>query len=140
MQSRRLLFALAACLTLIPSLQAAEPATVWEGRWMNRKYNTNGPLKCTAVRQGAVPGQAGVLMKATFTGVFMGEGFEYQVEFRATPNGAKHALQGVATLDGDRYQWNGSAQGNTMVGEFKSLKGNNGTFQLKRLDASTRSR
>lgn len=107
-------------------MPSAEQETVWEGTWMNRKYNTRGPLRCTAAKQN------GVRVKATFSGLFRGEGFQYNVDFDAKRTGQRTVLQGSATLDGDRYQWTGCVQGDTMLGQFKSLKGNNETFRLRK--------
>ena len=126
-----LLFVGAAAWSQEQESSGSAPTTIWEGRWMNRKYNTSGPLKCTASKRG------GTTMQATFTGQFMGEGFKYEVEFQAVPNGARQQLRGTAVLDGDRYQWKGHAEGNRLVGQFESLKGNNGTFQLRRVEANS---
>ena len=87
---------------------------------------TRGPLKCVAARGD------GASVKATFSGAFMGEGFEYRVNFTSQMEGTRVQLKGTATLDGDRYEWSGYVQGATLIGKFQSLKGNNGTFRLRR--------
>ena len=41
------------------------------------------------------------------------------------------ALTGTAQLDGDKYEWSGWVRGKVLFGEFRSLKGHNGTFRLQ---------
>jgi hypothetical protein len=108
-----------------PSILADEPSRTWEGTWSNRKYNTTGPLRCTAVQA------ADGTWTATFEGTFLGDPFKYPAQFLGRPRGRGQELAGTAQLDGDRYEWSGNIQGDTMTGEFRSLKGNNGRFVLK---------
>lgn len=102
-----------------------QPATkTWEGTWMNRKYNTTGPLKCVA--ESKEDGTA----DATFSGTFMKDPFSYDVTVTTKQERNQMALTGTAQLDGDKYEWTGYVRGKVLYGQFKSLKGHNGEFRL----------
>ena len=102
-----------------------QPATKsWSGTWTNRKYNSSGPLKCTATRTDDETAQA------TFSGTFMKDPFSYDVTVRTRQEQGRTVLTGTATLDGDRYEWSGFVRGNVLSGQFRSLKGHNGEFRL----------
>lgn len=107
-------------------LRAADDAEkVWTGTWRNRKYNTTGPLKCTAkIKDGKT-------WEGRFQGTFMKDPFDYTVTFAATKKGTGTAFQGKAELDGDGYEWTGALQGKTFTGQFRSLKGYFGEFVLQ---------
>ncbi|MGL4464910.1 MAG: hypothetical protein ACRC1K_22390 [Planctomycetia bacterium] len=109
----------------VAAAQAAEQEKVWKGTWKNRKFNTTGPLQCTAVSKD------GKTWEAKFKGTFKGDPFEYPATFDAVKKGAAQNLSGTAQLDGDRYQWTGSIKGKRLEGRFRSLKGNNGEFVLE---------
>lgn len=109
-------------------LRAADeqPTTkTWEGTWMNRKYNTTGPLKCVATSN-SEEGSA----QATFSGTFMKDPFSYDVTVSTKMERSQMALSGTAQLDGDKYEWTGYVRGKVLSGQFKSLKGHNGEFRL----------
>jgi hypothetical protein len=99
-------------------------AKTWEGTWMNRKYNSSGPLKCVATSTGE--GTAA----ATFSGTFMKDPFSYEVTVSTKKERDRLALSGTAQLDGDKYEWTGYVRGKVLFGEFRSLKGHNGEFRL----------
>ena len=118
---------LAVALVAPSCLPAAEdqPTTkTWEGTWMNRKYNSSGPLKCVATAQDDGTAQA------KFSGTFMKDPFSYDVTVSTRQERNQMALSGTAQLDGDRYEWTGYVRGTVLVGQFKSLKGHNGEFRL----------
>jgi hypothetical protein len=102
------------------------PATKsWVGTWTNRKYKTSGPLKCVATRKDDSSAEA------TFSGTFVKDPFSYNVTVNTKAEKDHTALTGTATLDGDKYEWSGYVRGKVLFGEFRSLKGHNGTFRLQ---------
>lgn len=104
--------------------ETTKPKT-WEGTWMNRKYNSTGPLRCVATAKDASSADA------TFSGTFMRDPFKYDVTVAMKQERNQTTLTGTATLDGDRYEWSGYVRGKTLYGQFRSLKGHNGEFQLE---------
>lgn len=119
---------LALMLIFAGVLRAQETERIWEGTWKNRKFNTTGPLKCTASTED------GKTWKATFDGKFMGEDFSYETEFSAKKARKQLNLSGKATLDGDRYEWAGHMKDDQLFGKFRSLKGYFGEFILTEKD------
>ena len=118
---------LAASLCWPRNLSAADdqPMTkTWEGTWMNRKFNSTGPLKCVATSKDESTAEA------TFSGTFMKDPFSYDVTVSATKERNQMTLTGTAQLDGDKYEWSGYVRGKVLYGQFKSLKGYNGEFRL----------
>jgi hypothetical protein len=101
------------------------PSAIYQGTWINRKYKTTGPLRCT-VRE-----KEGNRWKARFNGTFKGDPFTYTVEFTAKKGEGKTDLKGKATLDGDQYEWTGQLKGVNFTVRYRSLKGYNGEFTLK---------
>jgi hypothetical protein len=97
----------------------------WEGTWTNRKYNSTGPLKCVARAKDATSADA------TFSGSFLRDPFRYEVTVAMKQERSQTTLSGTATLDGDRYEWSGYVRGKVLYGQFRSLKGHNGEFQLQ---------
>ncbi|GAB4160899.1 MAG: hypothetical protein Tsb009_38210 [Planctomycetaceae bacterium] len=108
------------------SVLAAEETKTWRGTWRNKRYNTTGPLSCTATTT-----DGGKTWTAKFEGLFKREKFSYNVKFTGRKFKGRTLLKGTATLDGDRYQWAGYIRGNTLYGQFKSLKRYYGFFSLK---------
>lgn len=98
---------------------------VWQGTWSNRKYNTSGPLKCTATRKDDSTAEA------RFEGTFMGDTFGYDVTVATKQEKSRTVVEGTAQLDGDRYEWSGFVRGKVFYGQYRSLKGNNGEFRLE---------
>lgn len=111
-----------------PAADEESPPKVWVGTWMNRKYDSRGPLQCTAVRKGDAEAQA------TFKGTFMGDPFSYDVTVSTKQEKDRTVLTGTATLDGDRYEWSGYVRGKVLFGTFRSLKGHNGEFRLQEVE------
>jgi hypothetical protein len=103
---------------------AAKPL-VWAGTWMNRKYNTSGPLKCTATRKDDATSDA------VFEGTFMRDPFKYSAVVNTKAEKSQTLLSGTTDLDGDRYEWTGYVRGRILFGQFRSLKGHNGEFRLE---------
>ena len=131
----KLSFALiAAGLFILPAIAPAadsapddeQPTTKsWVGTWTNRKYKSSGPLKCVATRKDDSSAEA------TFSGTFVKDPFSYNVTVSTKSEQDRMALTGTATLDGDKYEWSGYVRGKVLFGEFRSLKGHNGTFRLQ---------
>lgn len=109
---------------LLLAQESSEDKT-WEGTWMNRKYNSSGPLKCVAKAKDDATADA------TFSGTFMRDPFKYDVTVSMKQERRQTTLTGTATLDGDRYEWSGFVRGTTLYGQFRSLKGHNGEFTLQ---------
>lgn len=98
----------------------------WSGTWKNAKAGTSGRLSCSAE-----PGD-GDQWRATFTGEFKGSEFRHDIRMRGTPDGNAVRFEGTADLDGDDYEWTGRASGNTFTGQFRSVSGNRGGFEMTR--------
>ncbi|MDX1945390.1 MAG: hypothetical protein SFU86_08275 [Pirellulaceae bacterium] len=112
----------------LPADETEPAAKVWEGTWMNRKYNSSGPLRCEAKAKD--DGTA----EATFSGTFMRDPFQYDVTVSTKQERSQMTLTGTATLDGDRYEWSGFVRGKLLYGQFRSLKGHNGEFRLQEVE------
>lgn len=104
---------------------AADDAKTWEGTWVNKLYNTNGTLKCVATEK-----EKGK-WTATFSGVFMGEAFSYDVAFDGKPGKGQTDLSGTATIRNHKYEWTGAMKGDTLTGKYKANSGYHGDFTLK---------
>jgi hypothetical protein len=104
--------------------QTPAGAKVWSGTWSNKKFNTTGPLTCTVI------GEQNGQWIARFTGTGVGKPFT-QVAY-ITPKGTagNTNLSGTAKVEGDSYQWTGTANAQSMTGSFRSGSGNNGDFRL----------
>lgn len=113
-------------LLMVPTLRAASPGEkTYTGQWNNRKYNTKGALTCklTPSRERT--------WKAKFTGTGLGRPFSYDATLTAGSRNGRVVLQGVSSVDGERYTWSGYINGSVLVGSYRSASGNNGNFQLK---------
>lgn len=120
---KRSLFVLLIVLSGSP-LAAEEEERVWEGRWNNRKYSTNGPLKCVAreTEEGT--------WQATFSGTFKGDPFSYEATFHSRAGRGRTELAGKAVIRGHNYQWTGALAGNRLTGRYRSSVGYFGEFVL----------
>ena len=98
----------------------------WSGTWKNAKRGTSGRLSCNAERG------EGDQWRATFTGESRGTEFRYDTRMRGTPEGSGFRFEGTTDLDGDDYEWTGRAGGNTFTGQFRSVSGNRGRFEMTR--------
>jgi hypothetical protein len=112
------------------SAEEPDSPITWEGTWNNRKYNTSGPLRCTAERK------KDGSYEALFEGTFMGSPFDYKVPVKAIRQGNQTLLESSPTIDGDPYEWTGSVRGRVLSGQFRSAKGNNGEFRLQETSAA----
>jgi hypothetical protein len=107
------------------ALAADDPKT-FEGTWVNRKYNTNGTLKCVATKE------SGDTWKATFSGKFQGENFSYDVTFKGKPGrGGQTDLSGTAEIRNHKYTWEGTLKGEMLTGRYRSNSGYFGEFNLR---------
>lgn len=133
MCGRMILLVMSVVMLAAGAARAAEEETAspktWEGTWMNRKYNTTGPLRCEArVKDDATA-------EATFSGTFMRDPFKYDITVATKQERNQMTLTGTAQLDGDRYEWSGYVRGKVLYGQFRSLKGHNGEFRLEEVAA-----
>lgn len=101
----------------------------FEGKWNNRKYNSDGPLKCIAR-----PGNEGIVL-ATFSGTYKGDPFTYNVEFQARQGRGQMDLSGKSTIDGHIYEWTGALKGTRLSGKYLGTNGYNGEFILEQTAA-----
>lgn len=115
---------LALMLATIPC-QAQDKSTRWEGSWNNKKYNTKGPL------QAVITPAAGGNLKAKFTGTGIRSKFSFDANITKSFKNNRVTLSGKTRINGDDYTWTGRAGGATLVGNYRSRSGNNGTFTLK---------
>jgi hypothetical protein len=116
----------AAILLGFSTLAMAEPdSRTWKGTWVNKRYNSNGTLECVAK-----PGKDGT-WTATFSGVFMGKPFTYDVTFDGKAAGGQTILSGKAEINNQKYDWTGSIKGDTLKGQYRSNGGYFGDFTLK---------
>ena len=97
----------------------------WQGSWNNRKFGTEGMLRCTATVKDEKT------WEAKFEGTGLGRPFTYNVEISTTTRGERTLLQGTSMVDGDSYQWTGEVQNGMLIGTYRSASGNNGEFRLQ---------
>lgn len=114
--------ALALAVTAVPLF--ADERT-FEGAWTNRKFRTNGVMKCVAT-----PGENG-MWKATFSGNFQGRPYSYDVEFQSRPGQGQTAFAGTAKIQNHNYEWAGALKGDTLTGRYRADNGYFGEFVLK---------
>jgi len=112
-----------------PKKKKTPEPSVYAGQFINRKTGARGPI-----RAHLKPSEDGP-WEGKFEGTFRGQNFEYNVEFDATVKSKQTDLSGKATIDGDPYQWKGSLKGDSMTIDYKSSKGYNGLFTLKKTAA-----
>ncbi len=129
-RSRRsaLRFALLAffgCLLFVPPCFGQGKITKWTGTWNNRKYKTDGPLQAVFT-----PGPNNTL-KAKFTGTGIRSKFSFDADIVKKKSGNRLTLLGKTKVNGDQYEWTGQVNGSTLVGNYRSRSGNNGSFTLK---------
>ena len=108
---------------------AADDPRTFEGTWVNRKYNTNGTMKCVAS-----PQKDGT-WKATFSGKFMGDPFSYDITFQSKAGKEQLDIGGPATIRNHKYGWAGTLKGDTLSGRYRSNSGYFGEFVLKEVKA-----
>ena len=116
-------------LVLSAAAWAAEESAqsaVFQGTWVNRKMRTQGPLRCTMEISDESE------WSARFDGKFKSDNFKYDVKFDAKKTGAKTDLKGKADVDGDEYEWIGVLKGDSLTIRYKSVKGYNGEFNMKK--------
>lgn len=102
-----------------------EVTKTWEGKWVNKKYSTQGTMTCVAKE-----GKDGT-WSATFSGAFMGEKFSFDVDFQAKPGKDQSDLSGTATVRNAKYEWTGAMKGDKLTGTYTANNGYNGDFELK---------
>jgi hypothetical protein len=111
--------------TVLGQGEKADGPLRWQGTWNNRKYGTNGPLRCTAASKDANT------WEAKFEGTGVGRPFTYNVNISTMKKGNRTLLQGTSSISGDMYQWTGYVEGKTLFGRYRSSSGNNGEFRLQ---------
>jgi hypothetical protein len=92
----------------------------YQGTWVTTNVPLNGTMKCVVTGSDEK-------WKGTFSGVWHGRPFSYNVAWSGPPSG----MTGKAVIDGARYEWKGSI----VDGLFKgSYTGNRytGSFELRK--------
>lgn len=103
----------------------AQDTKTWEGNWVNKKFNTTGPLRCVLkINDDGT-------WEGTFTGTFQGDPFEYQAVFQAKKSGRTTNLAGTAEIRGAKYECVGQVRGDTLAAQYRATNGYFGQFQLK---------
>jgi hypothetical protein len=106
--------------------EANKKTFVYKGTWVNRKMKSSGPLQCTMEESDDSE------WSARFEGKFKNDPFKYDVKFSAKKSSGKTDLKGSAVIDGDPYEWVGSIKGDTLTVRYRSTKGYNGEFRMKK--------
>ena len=122
---RLLLLVFLGVLAFGPLAHGADKTLSWSGKWNNKKYKTDGPLYCTMTDSG------NGVWKAKFTGTGIRSKFNFDADIKVTRKGNRTTLSGATKVNGDRYQWTGYVNGQTMVGNYRSASGNNGSFSMR---------
>lgn len=122
---RLLLMLCAGIFAFGPMAYGADKSLSWTGTWNNKKYKTEGPLHCTMTDAGEG------IWKANFTGTGIRSQFKFDADIKLARKDGRTTLSGATKVDGDRYQWTGYVNGQTLVGNYKSASGNNGSFTMK---------
>ena len=122
---RALLLLCVGTLAFCPTGDCADKTLSWAGKWNNKKYKTDGPLYCTMTDAG------GGIWKAKFTGTGIRSQFKFDADIKIARKGNRTQLSGATKVNGDRYQWTGHVTGQTLVGNYRSASGNNGSFSMK---------
>ena len=115
---------LVAFFLTVAHANAEDVTKTWEGTWNNKKYNSNGTLKCVATLKDGK-------WTATFSGVFMKEQFTYNVTFDEKAGKNQTDLSGKANIKNQNYDWTGAIKGDTLTGSYRSNGGYYGDFVLK---------
>ena len=69
--------------------------------------------------------------KAKFTGTGIRSKFMFDADIKLARKGNRTTLSGTTKVNGDKYQWTGAVKGQTLVGNYRSASGNNGSFSMK---------
>jgi len=93
----------------------------YSGTWLATNRRIDGTMMCVVSDLG------GGRWKGTFSGVWHGRKFSYNVDWTGTPND----LRGTAVIDGANYQWTGSITANEFKGTFIGNR-YKGSFDLRK--------
>ena len=111
-------------LSLAPGLAAREVARhSFEGGWVDVGNPTRGPMAA------GVQEYDDGTWRARFTGIFEGRKFDYVVQF----TGPADRLVGEARINVAKYTWSGRITRETFFGRYRSNRGHDGTFTLRRV-------
>src|SRR4051812_45789182 len=102
---------------------ASAKEIVYEGTWVTTNRKLDGTMTCVVTDLG------GNGWRGRFSGVWYGEPFSYDVDFRGPPDD----LRGRAVIDGADYRWTGEltkGKGGTFKGKFGGSR-YAGYFDLK---------
>lgn len=111
-------------LSDLPEVKAAEgDRRAYSGGWVDTGLPTDGPMSA------GVEDLGGDRWRARFTGIWEGAKFDYVVEFAGKPD----ALQGEAKVNAAKYVWAGKLNEDEFVGSYRSNRGHDGTWRMKRV-------
>jgi len=100
---------------------------IFEGKWVNRKRGTSGPMRCE------LNPREDTEWSAKFEGTFQRSPFNYNVTFTAAKTtAAKTDFKGTAEVDGGNYEYAATLKGDLLNVKYRGWNGNNGDFTLKR--------
>jgi len=106
-------------------------ATTWSGTWKDTRADDHGgDLHCTA----SPTNEDGTAWTARFYGMCSRE-FEYHVDLEGKAEGDKIVFSGDVDLgekDGGVYTWSGAIEGDTFNGEYSTVRGKAGFFEMTR--------
>ncbi len=99
---------------------AAAKDRVYEGEWQTTNRPLDGTMTCVVTDLGQNQ------WHGHFYGVWSGQEFSYEVDFRGPPD----KLRGRAVIDGADYEWTGRIGDGSFKGTFWGSR-YNGRFALK---------
>lgn len=119
-----ILAVLVVSLTLLGVALGQEPVRYgYSGGWVDTGLPTDGPMSAGVEELGE--GR----WRARFTGIWEGSKFDYVVDF----TGTRDALKGEARVNAAKYVWAGRLSDAEFVGSYRSNRGHDGTWRMKRV-------
>lgn len=108
----------------LPRVEAAEnDRYAYSGTWVDVGLPSDGPMSV------GITELAGGKYNARFTGIWQGAKFDHVIEFA----GPLDSLQGDARINAAKYTWSGKLTNDTFTGSYRSNRGNDGTWTMKRV-------
>jgi len=95
-------------------------AGTYQGTWVTTNVPLKGTMKCVVTG-------GNEQWKGTFSGVWQGRPFSYNVDWSGPPS----AMKGKAVIDRAKYDWNGSIIDGLFKGTYTGNR-YNGSFELRK--------
>src|SRR3954467_14400647 len=109
-------------LLLLAPAAASAAERVYEGSWLTTTRRLDGTMICAVTDLGEQR------WRGHFHGVWQGQPFSYQVDFKGPPE----KLRGTAWIDGADYEWTGEMVGGKFTGTFWGSR-YRGSFNLEQV-------